>query len=60
MLMEGSKSVGKIFILDSVLDIIYQFIVQRRMSPFEVVLVALILAIVPYLIIRGESSRVVK
>ncbi len=58
MLHDGWKSVGKVFVIAMVLDIIYQFIVQRWVYPLEVLLTALILAIVPYLLLRGPVNRV--
>ena len=58
MLRDGWKSVGKVFIVAMLLDIVYQLIVERWVYPFEVILVAFILAIVPYLILRGIVNRV--
>jgi hypothetical protein len=57
MLQDGWKSVGKVFILALVLDVVYQVVVQRFVYPFEVILVAFILAIVPYLLLRGLVTR---
>jgi hypothetical protein len=58
MLEDGWKSVGKVFVIAMVLDIIYQIVVQRWVYPGEVVLVAIILAIPPYLILRGIVNRI--
>lgn len=58
MLKDGWKSVGKVFLIAMVLDIVYQLIVERWVYPFEVIIVALILAIVPYLIVRGPVNRI--
>ena len=58
MLRDGWKSVGKVFVAAIVLDIIYQLIVERWVYPFEVLLVAFILAIFPYLILRGLVNRI--
>ena len=58
MMEDGWKSVGKVFVLAMVLDIIYQFMVQRWVYPFEALLTAMILAIVPYLILRGLVNRI--
>ena len=58
MLADGWKQVGKIFVLAVVLDVVYQLIVQRFVFPFEVLVVAFILAIVPYLIVRGPVNRI--
>ena len=60
MIKDGWKSVGKIFILAVVLDIVYQIIVQRFVFPGEVIIVAFLLAIVPYLILRGLVNRLVR
>jgi hypothetical protein len=58
MLKDGWKSVGKVFVLAVVLDVIYQIIVQRWVYPGEAALVAIILAIVPYLLVRGPVNRI--
>jgi hypothetical protein len=60
MLKNGWKSIGKVFILAIVLDVVYQLIEHRwTVYPGEAVLVAIILAIVPYLLIRGPVNRIV-
>jgi hypothetical protein len=59
MVKNGWKSVGKVFILAIVLDVIYQLIEHRwTVYPGEAALVAIILAIVPYLLIRGPVNRI--
>jgi hypothetical protein len=58
MVSQGWRSIGKVFILAAVLDVVYQFIEQRFVYPGEVVLVAIILAIMPYLILRGLVTRI--
>jgi len=60
MLKDGWHAVGKIFILALVLDVVYQFIVQRWVYPGEAVIAATILAIVPYLLVRGPVNRVAR
>jgi hypothetical protein len=60
MLKNGWKSVGKVFILAVVLDAIYQFIALRWFYPGEAVIVAIILAIVPYLLVRGPVNRIAR
>jgi hypothetical protein len=57
MIKDGWKSVGKIFILALVLDLGFQIFVQGFVFPMETVLVAITLAIVPYLILRGPINR---
>jgi hypothetical protein len=58
MLKDGWKSVGKVFMLAIVLDCVYQVIVQRFVYPGEALIVAFILAIVPYLLLRGLVTRI--
>jgi hypothetical protein len=60
MLRDGWKDVGKVFVLALVLDIVYQIIVARFVYPGEVVIVAFLLAIVPYLILRGLITRIAR
>jgi hypothetical protein len=57
MLKDGWKSIGRVFILALGLDAVYQIIVIHFVYPGEMVIVAIILAIVPYLILRGLVTR---
>ena len=57
MLKDGWKSVGKVFVLALILDVIYQIIVLHFVYPGEAIIVAFTLAILPYLIIRGLVTR---
>lgn len=58
LLRDGWKSVGKVFVLAMVLDVIYQIIMLRWVYPVETLMVACILAIVPYLLVRGPLNRI--
>jgi hypothetical protein len=58
LLREGWKAVGKVFIIAVIIDAVYQFMVLRWFYPGEALLVAFILAFVPYLLIRGPVNRV--
>ena len=57
MLADGWKSVGKVFVLALILDVVYQLIATRFVYPGEAIVTALLLAIVPYLILRGLVTR---
>ena len=57
MIKDGWKSVGKIFLLALALDVGYQIFVLHFVYPGEAITVAFILAIVPYLILRGPVNR---
>ena len=58
MVRDGWKSVGKIFVIAIIIDLIYQLAVLKKIYPLEALLVAVILAFVPYLIIRGPVNRI--
>lgn len=57
VIKDGWKSVGRVFLLALALDVVYQIIVLRFVYPGEAIIVAFILAIVPYLILRGLVTR---
>ena len=52
------QSVGKLFLLACLLDCIYQLIVLHWIYPFDAVIIATFLAIVPYLLVRGPVNRI--
>lgn len=57
MIKNGCKDVGRIFILALAMDVAYQIIVLRFDYPGEAIIVAVTLAILPYLILRGLVTR---
>ena len=60
MLRDGLKSVGKIFVIAVIIDLVEQFIDFRWFYPGEALLVAFILACIPYLLIRGIVNRIAR
>jgi hypothetical protein len=56
----GWKSVGKVFILAVVLDVVYQLYVLHTIYPMQAFAVAVLLAIVPYVMLRGVATRVAR
>jgi hypothetical protein len=50
----------KVFVLAIVLDAVYQLIVHHGVYALELVLVATILALVPYVLLRGPVTRIAK
>jgi len=60
LVKDGWKDIGKVFCLAILLDVVYQFIVARFVYPGEVIIVAIILAILPYLIVRGLVNRLAR
>jgi hypothetical protein len=57
MISEGWKAVSKVFVLAVILDVVYQLIALQWIYPGEALLVAYVLAILPYLLIRGPVNR---
>jgi hypothetical protein len=60
LLKSGFKSVTRVVIFALVMDAIYQIIVSHWFYPGEALLVAFILAFVPYLLIRGPVNRIAR
>lgn len=60
MLKDGWKSISRVFILGVVMDVIYQIIETRFVHPVDALLVAFVLAIVPYVIVRGPANRLAR
>ena len=60
MIKDGWKSVGNVWVLAFVLDVVYQIVATRFVYLGEAILTAVILAIVPYLILRGLVTRLAR
>jgi hypothetical protein len=60
LVKDGWKSVGKIFILATILDVVYQLKVHSTFYPGETLFVAFALAIAPYLALRGPINRLLR
>jgi hypothetical protein len=60
LIRQGWKDVRNVFILAIVLDSIYQVIVHSGIYALELLLTATILALVPYVIVRGLVTRLAR
>jgi len=60
LLRSGWKSIGKVTLLALALDIVYQVIVLPGLHPLEAVFIALVLAVLPYLLLRGAVTRIAR
>ncbi len=60
LLRDGWKSVGKVFVIAVLIDAVYQVLVLGWFYPGEALLVAALLAFVPYLLIRGPVNRIAR
>lgn len=59
-LNEGLNATARIILLGLIMDVIYQALVLRTFYPNEALLIALLLAFVPYIILRGLITRVAR
>jgi hypothetical protein len=59
-LREGLTATARIILLGLAMDLIYQLLVFKTFYPNQAVIVALLLAVVPYLLIRGPVTRIVR
>jgi hypothetical protein len=60
LLYEGEKAVARVIVLGVVMEVIYQLMVFRWIYPFELIVVVLVLAFVPYLLLRGPINRIAR
>jgi len=60
MLRQGWKDLGRVFVLAVIIDSIYQLVVQRGVYVLELLIVAITLAIIPDILIRGPVNRIRK
>jgi hypothetical protein len=60
LVKKGWRSIGKVFILAIILDSVYQLDVHSTIYVEELLIVAFMLAIVPYLLVRGPVNRIVR
>jgi hypothetical protein len=59
-LREGLKRVSRVIVFALVMDAIYQFMVLRRFYLGEALVTAFVLAVLPYLLIRGPIARIAR
>jgi hypothetical protein len=60
LLREGWGHIGKVFVLAIVMDGLYQFVAVRWVYPGEALMVAVILAVLPYLVFRSVVNRILR
>ena len=57
LIRSGWKDIGKLFMVAMVLDTIYQAIVLRGFHLVQALLVAIFVAVIPYVVLRGPATR---
>jgi hypothetical protein len=60
LLADGWKGISRIFILAYALDVVYQLIEWHGLKALEALLTAVVLAVVPYVLLRGPINRLMR
>ena len=59
-LREGFKAVARVFVFAIIMDLIYQVTVLRWFYPLQALIVAFVLAFLPYILLRGPANRIAR
>ena len=60
LLTSGWKGIWKVFVLAFALDVVYQFMVWHGLKPLQALMTAIVLAVIPYAILRGPVNRLLR
>jgi hypothetical protein len=60
LLREGLNATARIVLLGLAMDVIYQVLVLKTFYPVEALIIALLLAFVPYVVIRGPVVQALR
>ena len=56
----GWRAISKVFIVALLIDVAYQLFVLKGLRPIEGLVIAVLLAIVPYVLLRGPVNRIAR
>jgi len=60
VMADGWKTITKVFVLVIVLDLVYQFITGGPVLVRQSIILAILLAVIPYLFLRGIVTRIAR
>lgn len=60
LLESGWKGISKVFILAFALDVTYQFLEWGGLKPLQALMTAVVLAVIPYAVLRGPVNRLTR
>jgi hypothetical protein len=60
LLESGWKGIIKVFVIAFALDVVYQFMEWHGLKPLQALLTGTVLAVIPYALLRGPVSRLVR
>jgi hypothetical protein len=58
--VRGWKSISRVFVLALALDVIYEILVLHALRPLQSLLIATVLALVPYMLVSGPACRIAR
>ena len=58
LVLSGVRSISKVFVLAFALDVVYQFVEWHGLKPLQALMTAVVLAVIPYAILRGPVNRI--
>ena len=58
LILDLLRDVRNVVLMAAVMDAVYQYLVHRGTHPLELLFTVTLLAVVPYLLIRGPAARV--
>ena len=58
LMREAWGHIGTLFLVGVGLDVVYQLIVFHGIRPVQSLIVATVLAVIPYLVVRGLTNRI--
>lgn len=59
-LRECWRAIWRVFLVAAVLDIIYEIIVFKTVYLGETLIVAMVLSVIPYVLVRGPTNRIAR
>jgi len=57
LIQDGWKGISKVFVFAYLLDLVYQFVVLHGFRFAQALFTAILLAIIPYVLLRGPAGR---
>ncbi len=60
LMKSGWKDISTLFVIAMVLDTIYQYVVLKEFHLLQTLLVAIVVAVIPYTVLRGIVTRVMR
>lgn len=60
LLIEGWRELSRVFLIAVAIDLIYEWVVFREIYPGQSLIVAAVLALLPYPLFRGVANRIIR